>query len=77
MDSYTERIGSADYYLTVLNNIHQNEGRDIFNKAKRKLQSLFIDFLAKSSKPSDINDSFDIYHSFSSQQSSIQGCLLQ
>jgi glycosyltransferase involved in cell wall biosynthesis len=64
LNSYTGRIGSADYYLTVLNNIHKNEARDIFNKAKRKLQSLFIDFLAKSSKPSDINDSFDIYHSF-------------
>jgi glycosyltransferase involved in cell wall biosynthesis len=64
LDPYQKQLTSDQLYLNVLNNINQNGSRDIFNKAKRKSQAIFLGFLASLAIPSNINEPFDIYHSF-------------
>ena len=64
IDAYYGQTTPVELYAKTLNNIHQNESRDIFNKAKRKSQTIFLNFLESLSQASTINEHFDIYHSF-------------
>ena len=64
INPYNNKWLSIKYYLKILNNIHQNESRDLINKAKRKLQSLTLDFLSCLARASSSDQSFDVYHSF-------------
>lgn len=64
INPYNNKWLSTEYYLKILNNIHQNESRDLINKAKRKIQSFILNFLSCLARASSSNQFFDIYHSF-------------
>lgn len=64
IDSYKNRLVLKSLYLEVLESIRKNESRSLFSRAKRKSQALFLDFLTSLANPPDINEDFDIYHSF-------------
>jgi len=63
-DSWIYPVVNLKSYNNLLLAIHNNKYQDLFNKLKRKLQTILFKTLSLSTKELSIEEEFQIYHSF-------------
>ncbi len=64
IDYWNFPLGNVYLYNSILKNIHKDKSRSFSSRLRRKLQSIFLDLFSIIVQSKNIEEEFEIYHSF-------------